>query len=162
MQKTITPFFSTKDGGAIVKFTFRSTDATKTEKAKDIVERIQEYIQQSNIVAPFNLQQVRAFLVKGQPFLEDILARYPTPRLRVEFQGDPTNVEALYAHLRPYGRIFDISLYPNPNIGKDPARYAIVQFTRIRYAASARNCLHGHVIDNTRLNILYEKQMVRW
>ncbi|CEI89500.1 hypothetical protein RMCBS344292_03855 [Rhizopus microsporus] len=149
----------TKDGGAIVKFTFRSTDATKTEKAKDIVERIQEYIQQSNIVAPFNLQQVRAFLVKGQPFLEDILARYPTPRLRIEFQGDPTNVEALYTHLRPYGRIFDISLYPNPNIGKDPARYAIVQFTRIRYATSARNCLHGHVIDNTRLNILYEKQM---
>ena len=112
-------------------------------------------------MAPFNFRQVRAFLVKGQPFLEDILAHYPTPRLRIEFQGEkPVNVESLYHLLRPYGNIFDISLYPNPNTGKDPARYAIVQFTRIRFATSARNCLHGYSVDNTRLNIVYERQMV--
>jgi RNA recognition motif-containing protein len=94
--------------------------------------------------------------------MEDILARYPTQRLRVEFQGEAVNVERLYQHLRPYGKIFDIALYPNPIKAKDPARYAIVQFTRVRSATSARNCLHGHIVDGTRLNVLYERQLVRF
>ncbi|OAD00271.1 hypothetical protein MUCCIDRAFT_44126, partial [Mucor lusitanicus CBS 277.49] len=102
---------------------------------------------------------VRAFLVKGSPFMEDMIARYPTNRLRIEFQGEAVNVERLYRHLRPYGKVFDIALYPNPIVAKDPARYAIAQFTRTRFATSARNCLHGHYIDGTRLNILYEKQL---
>lgn len=128
--------------------------------AKDIVSRINDYIVQHNIVAPYNLQSVRAFLVKGSPFMEDMIARYPTNRLRIEFQGEAVNVERLYRHLRPYGKVFDIALYPNPIVAKDPARYAIAQFTRTRFATSARNCLHGHYIDGTRLNILYEKQLV--
>lgn len=140
-------------------FSFKSTDGSKIEVAKDIVERINEHVAKANIVAPFNFKSVRAFLVKGAPFMEDIIARYPTQRIRIEFQGEAVNVEKLYRHLRPYGRVFDISLYPNPHIAKDPARYAIVQFTRIRYATSARNCLHGHYIDGTRLNILYERQV---
>lgn len=122
--------------------------------------RINEHIKTNNIVAPFNFQSVRAFFVKGAPFVEDILSRYPTQRVRVEFQGDAVNVERLYQHLRPYGKIFDIALYPNPIMAKDPARYAIVQFTRVRSATSARNCLHGHYVDGTRLNILYERQLV--
>ncbi|KAG1501423.1 hypothetical protein G6F47_003208 [Rhizopus delemar] len=150
----------TKDGGAIVHFSYKSTDTAKLEVAEDIVKKIQDHVKKERIVAPFNFRQVRAFLIKGQPFLEDILAHYPTPRLRVEFQGEkPVNVESLYRLLRPYGNIFDISLYPNPSAGKDPARYAIVQFTRIRFATSARNCLHGYSVDNTRLNIVYERQM---
>ncbi|KAG0743806.1 hypothetical protein G6F57_005001 [Rhizopus arrhizus] len=150
----------TKDGGAIVKFSFKSAESTKTEVAEDIVHQIENHIQRLNIRAPFNFQQVRAFLVKGEPFLEDMLARYPTQRLRIEFQGDPVCFESLYRRLRPYGKIFDIALYPNPNMGKDPSRYAIVQFTRMRSATSARNCLHGHLVDNnTRLNVLYERQM---
>ncbi|KAI9283364.1 RNA12 protein-domain-containing protein [Sporodiniella umbellata] len=149
----------TKDGGAIVNFSFLSSDVTKNKVAEKIVHKIQEHVKSKNIVEPFTFQQVRAFLVKGEPFLEDILARYPSPRLRIEFQGDPINVEKLFHQLRPYGRIIDISLYPNPSAGKDPARYAIVQFTRVRFATSARNCLHGYKIDNTRLNILYERQM---
>lgn len=150
---------STKDGGAIVTFSFQSTDAAKTQVAKDLIHRINEYIAQENIVAKFNFRTVRAFLVKGTPFMEDLIARYPTQRLRIEFQGDPVNLETLYRQLRPYGRIFDLSIYPNPHISKDPARYAIAQFTRVRYAASARNCLHGNILDGTRLNILYERQL---
>ncbi|KAI8090206.1 RNA12 protein-domain-containing protein [Gilbertella persicaria] len=149
----------TKDGGAIVTFSFKSTDGKKMEVAKDIVERVNDYISKNNIVAPFNLQSVRAFLIKGQPFMEDILARYPTQRLRIEFQGEAVSVEKLYTHLRPYGKIFDIALYPNPMVAKDPARYAIASFTRVRYATSARNCLHGYYIDGTRLNVLYERQL---
>ncbi|KAL7311152.1 mitochondrial escape protein 2 [Mucor circinelloides] len=152
-------FARTKDGGAIVTFSFKSTDGSKVDVAKDIVSRINDYIVNHNIVAPYNLQSVRAFLVKGSPFMEDMIARYPTNRLRIEFQGEAVNVERLYRHLRPYGKVFDIALYPNPIVAKDPARYAIAQFTRTRFATSARNCLHGHYIDGTRLNILYEKQL---
>lgn len=150
---------STKDGGAIVTFSFKSTDASKYKVARDLVERVNDYIAKQNIVAKFNFRTVRAFLVRGAPFMEDMIARYPTQRLRIEFQGEPVNIERLYKQLRPYGRVFDISIYPNPHIAKDPARYAIVQFTRIRYATSARNCLHGHYIDGTRLNVLYERQL---
>lgn len=161
LQSAQLSFYRTKDGGAIVKFSFKSAESTKTEVAEDIVHQIENHIQRLNIRAPFNFQQVRAFLVKGEPFLEDMLARYPTQRLRIEFQGDPVCFESLYRRLRPYGKIFDIALYPNPNMGKDPSRYAIVQFTRMRSATSARNCLHGHLVDNnTRLNVLYERQMV--
>ncbi|KAI9348343.1 RNA12 protein-domain-containing protein [Pilaira anomala] len=152
-------FARTKDGGAIVTFSFQSTDAAKAQVAKDLIHRINEYIAKENIVAKFNFRTVRAFLVKGTPFMEDLIARYPTQRLRIEFQGDPVNLETLYKQLRPYGRIFDLSIYPNPHISKDPARYAIAQFTRVRYAASARNCLHGSIMDGTRLNILYERQL---
>lgn len=107
------------------------------------------------------MQPIRTFLVKGEPFYEDMVARYPSPRLRIEFQGEPVTVERLYKHLRKYGRIYDIAVYPNPFTSKDPPRYAIAQFTRIRSATSARNCLHGHYIRGQRINILYERQLVR-
>ncbi|KAI8145832.1 RNA12 protein-domain-containing protein [Fennellomyces sp. T-0311] len=148
-----------KDGGAIIEFTFKSSLEDKKAVANEIVEKIAKHLEKNKVVASFNLQQVRAFLVKGEPFFEDLVARYPTPRLRIEFQGQPVSVERLYKHLRLYGKIYDISLYPNPHTSKEPARYAIVQFTRIRSATSARNCLHGHMIQGNRLNILYERQL---
>ncbi|KAI8341615.1 RNA12 protein-domain-containing protein [Choanephora cucurbitarum] len=149
----------TKDGGAIVTFSFKSTDGQKLSVAKEIVDKINHHVTTNNIVAPFNFQSVRAFLVKGQPFLEDILARYPTQRLRIEFQGPAVHVETLYHQLRPYGKLFDLAIYPNPITAKDPARYAMAYFTRMRHATSARNCLHGHVVEGTRLNVLYERQL---
>jgi hypothetical protein len=145
-----------------VTFTFKSSDTNKSQVAKEIVSRISEHIEKTHIVAPFNFQPVRSFLVKGEPFLEDMVNRFPTLRLRIEFQNEPVPVEKLYKHLRPYGRVTDIALYPNPIMSKDPARYAIVQFTRVRFATTARNCLHGHVINGTRLNILYERQLVSY
>ncbi|KAI7856021.1 RNA12 protein-domain-containing protein [Circinella umbellata] len=149
----------TKDGGALVEFGFKCSLEDKKAVAKEIVEKIENHMKEHNVVASFNLQPVRAFLVKGEPFLEDIVVRYPTPRLRVEFQGEPVTVERLYKHLREYGKIYDIALHPNPFTSKEPARYAIVQFTRVRSATSARNCLHGHLIQGNRLNILYERQL---
>lgn len=121
-----------------------------------------DYLSTNRTLAPYNFQPVRSFLVKGHPFLEDMVSRFPSLRLRIEFQGEPINIENLYQHVRLYGKIYDIAAYPNPTVGKDPARYAIVQFTRIRSATSARTCLHGHQIGNTRLNILYESQLVKY
>ncbi|CAO3589006.1 unnamed protein product [Absidia cylindrospora] len=148
-----------KDGGAIVKFGYQSGQEDKMNAAKEIVTKVNMYLEGKRTLAPFNFRPVRSFLVKGHPFLEDMVRRYPTTRLRIEFQGDSISVEKLYKHLRQYGKIYDIALYPNPAAGKDPARYAIVEFTRVRSATSARNCLHGHLIHDTRLNILYERQI---
>lgn len=149
---------SIKDGGAVVEFTFNSRAEDKKRIAYDIVEKVSENLK--NHRASFNMQPIRTFLVKGEPFYEDMVARYPSPRLRIEFQGEPVTVERLYKHLRKYGRIYDIAIYPNPFTSKDPPRYAIAQFTRIRSATSARNCLHGHYIRGQRINILYERQLV--
>ncbi|CDH60396.1 rna12 protein [Lichtheimia corymbifera JMRC:FSU:9682] len=146
-----------KDGGAVVEFAFNSKAEDKKRIAYDIVEKVSENLK--NHRASFNMQPIRTFLVKGEPFYEDMVARYPSPRLRIEFQGEPVTVERLYKHLRKYGRIYDIAVYPNPYTSKDPPRYAIAQFTRIRSATSARNCLHGHFIQGQRINILYERQL---
>ncbi|ORX62891.1 hypothetical protein DM01DRAFT_1330999 [Hesseltinella vesiculosa] len=148
-----------KDGGAIVKFAFESGHQEKESVALEIAARVNTFLKNKPTLAIFNFQPVHSFLVKGRPFLEDMVRRYPSQRLRVEFQGEPVTVERLFEHFRQYGRIYDIALQPSPMAGKDPARYAILQFTRVRSAASARNCLHGHLIDNTRLNILYEQQL---
>lgn len=150
-----------KDGGALVKFEYQSS--TEDEARRILATLVtQASLGLKNKWAPFNFSPVRSFLVKGQPFLEDMVRRYPTKRLRVEFQGDHSvGVEALYEELRQYGKIYNITLSPNCVMGKDPPRYAIVQFTRIRAAASARNCLHGCTIDGTRINILYERHLVK-
>ncbi|KAI7867395.1 RNA12 protein-domain-containing protein [Spinellus fusiger] len=148
-----------KDGGALVKFVFESTEANKKEASKEITRKISDFLESRNQLSFFRLQPMRAFLVKGMPFMEDMVARYPTTRLRIEFQGEPVEVEKLYKHVRTYGRVYNISIYPNPHLSKDPPRYAIVQFLRIRSATCARNCLHGINVHGTRLNILYEQQL---
>lgn len=90
--------------------------------------------------------------------MEDLMARYPSLKLRVEFQGADLTIEQIYNQFRPFGRIFDVTL-PNP-ASKELPRFAIVQYIRVRSATSARNCLHGLNVDGTRLNILYERQIV--
>jgi hypothetical protein len=92
--------------------------------------------------------------------MEDIVSRYPSLKLRVEFQGPDLTIEQLYNNFRPYGRIFDVSILSPAS--KELPRYATVQFTRMRSATSARNCLHGLKLEGTRLNIVYESQMVMW
>jgi RNA recognition motif. (a.k.a. RRM, RBD, or RNP domain) len=90
--------------------------------------------------------------------MEDIVSRYPSLKLKVEFQGPDLTIEQLYNNFRPYGRIFDISILSPAS--KELPRYAMIQFTRMRSATSARNCLHGLKLEGTRLNIGYESQMV--
>ncbi|KAI9322119.1 RNA12 protein-domain-containing protein [Dichotomocladium elegans] len=157
--KTVHPRI--KDGGALIEFTFESSPDEARVVAQKIVASVAESLHQHR--ASFNMQPIRTFLVKGEPFLEDMVNRYPSPRLRIEFQGDskPVSVEKLYQKLREYGRLYDIAVYPNPHTSKEAPRYAIVQFTRIRAATSARNCLHGYVMNDstTRLNVLYERQL---
>ena len=67
--------------------------------------------------------------------------------------------ETLYKYFRPYGLIRDISLLPASS--KDLPRYAMIQYSKMRSATSAKNCTHGIAVNGTRLNIVYDMPLVR-
>ncbi|KAK9364656.1 RNA12 protein-domain-containing protein [Lipomyces kononenkoae] len=139
-----------KDGGAIVKF------RKKGQITNDEVEsKIQAYLQEHPIRPWFNpFRPVVSFVIKGVPWIED-LHRFPSSRLRVEFEGPDLDQETLYFYFRQYGLIRDIT--PLSPASKDLPRYAIIQFVAIRGAVIARTCLHGIIAKNgTKLHIHFE------
>lgn len=89
-------------------------------------------------------------VVRGRPWRED-LNRWPATRLQVGFQGGKgIEEERLWELLRPYGRIHDISMEKEG---------ALVTFSRMRGATSARNCAHGLKMDDgTRLVLNYKSE----
>ncbi|KAH7107757.1 exonuclease [Auriculariales sp. MPI-PUGE-AT-0066] len=78
--------------------------------------------------------------VRGEPWLED-LYRYVSPFVKVEFEGPDVHEEDLYALMRPFGRIHDISA-PVP-VPAGNLRSSTVAFVGLRSAAAAHSCLHG-------------------
>ncbi|CAG8521540.1 7567_t:CDS:10 [Funneliformis caledonium] len=128
-----------KEGGMLVKFTFR-VDPVQREKAlEEISQNVQAFLKDKNIIPWFNVRPTKAYL--GEPFIEDLTNRYPASRLRIEFQGPDVSIETLYNYLRPYGIIRDITLLPSSS--KDLPRYVMVLYSRMRSATSAKNCVHG-------------------
>ncbi|GBC02867.1 hypothetical protein RclHR1_04870010 [Rhizophagus clarus] len=140
-----------KEDGMFVNFTFRVNNYQKEKALEEIIERIQNSLKDKKDVLWFN---VNAHLVKGEPFIEDLIDRYPVSRLRIEFQGPDVLTETLYKHLEPYGLIRDINLFPASS--NYISRYALVQYVKIRPAICAKNCLHGMTVNGTRLNIQYD------
>ncbi|WVW82700.1 hypothetical protein I302_104711 [Kwoniella bestiolae CBS 10118] len=82
----------------------------------------------------------RVWIVKGRQWTED-MNRFPTGRLRVEFDGPDVSQEMLYTLFRPYGRIADIQ--PPSPVPAGSLRFATVTYSRLSPAAIAINCLHG-------------------
>ncbi|KAF9115099.1 mitochondrial escape protein 2 [Mortierella sp. AM989] len=144
-----------KDGGMYVHFSYiRPESYTTREALKEIESRCEQHLIGHNHYMWFNLQKVRAFLVKGTPFLEDMASRYPNKKVRVEYTGD-MNVEGLYTIFRKYGKIIDIITVS----GKESPKEAIVQFSKIRASTSAKCALHGAEINGIKLNVTYERKM---
>ncbi|KAI8820540.1 RNA12 protein-domain-containing protein [Fimicolochytrium jonesii] len=139
-----------KEGGLFVHFKYNG------ESAQEVVDRVNKYMEEQHLRSWVNLNKIRAYYVKGEPWVDDMVGRLPSRQLRVEFAGPDVSVEKLYRDFRPYGRINNITLLP-PNV-KDLPRYAVVEFIRVRSATSARNCLNGELIDGTRISINYEGQ----
>ncbi|KAG0637377.1 RNA12 protein-domain-containing protein [Tuber brumale] len=148
-----------KDGGAFVKF--RSPNVKETEAI------IADFLREKKLKPWFSpFKRVRAYIVRGKPWLED-LYRFPSTRLKVEFIGGEGSLsqEAIYALFRRYGRIIDI--LPQPPGSKELPKFTIVQYLRTRGATAARNCLHGYTVPETEvvlgkepgvtLRILYER-----
>ncbi|KAF9357188.1 mitochondrial escape protein 2 [Mortierella sp. AD094] len=145
-----------KDGGMYVHFSYtRPASYTTREALKEIENRCEQHLVSHNHYMWFNLQKVRAFLVKGTPFLEDMASRYPNKKIRIEFTGD-LNVEGLYAIFRKYGKIIDITMLPQ--VGNAP-KQAVVQFSKMRASTSAKSCLHGAEVHGVQMNVTYEKSL---
>ncbi|KAG0001952.1 mitochondrial escape protein 2 [Entomortierella chlamydospora] len=145
-----------KDGGMFVHFSYiRPTSYTTRDALKEIENRCEQHLVSHNHYMWFNLQKVRAFLVKGTPFLEDMASRYPNKKIRIEFTGD-INVEGLYTIFRKYGKIIDITLLPQ--VGNAP-KQAVVQYSKMRASTSAKSCLHGAEVISVKLSVTYEKSL---
>jgi hypothetical protein len=135
-----------KEGGAFVKFSY--DDAVSPTEMEGTLK---EYLREQPIKPWFNpFRRVRAFLVHGRPWIED-LRRLPSPKLKVEFL--PTSPESsaaeltqetLYWLFRKYGKLAEISSQPSDS--KILPRYAYIEFTRARFATMAKNCMHGFVL----------------
>lgn len=135
-----------KEGGAFVKFSY--DDAVSPTELEGTLK---EYLREQPIKPWFNpFRRVRAFLVHGRPWIED-LRRLPSLKLKVEFL--PTSPESsaaeltqetLYWLFRKYGKLAEISSQPSDS--KILPRYAYIEFTRARFATMAKNCMHGFVL----------------
>ncbi|KAI0025831.1 RNA12 protein-domain-containing protein [Xylariomycetidae sp. FL0641] len=161
-----------KDGGAFVKFTHPANVAPQ-DIEKDVARRLEE-----KPVKPFfnPFRGVQAGLVQGVPWLED-LHRFPKSRLRVEFVPQKPGEEAVelsqetvYSLFRRYGKIAEITSQPFDS--KVLPHFAYVDFSFVRDAIMARNCLHGYVVPEklgggkfgTKFRIVYEHKVKphRW
>lgn len=141
---------ATRDGGAFVKF--KVPDAMGVQVFNKLL--IENVSKRSTGRLLDYLTHPSAFPVKGVPWIED-LARYPSPKLKVEFEGNDLTQENLYALFRRYGSIADIQP-PVPGSAALP-RHAMITFHNTRASVAARQCLNGFQAANTVLHIQYEK-----
>ena len=154
-----------KEGGAFIKFSHEAGI-----KQGEIEDRWKSYLKSHPIHPLWNpWRRVRAALVKGKPWLED-LYRFPSPKLKIEFLpansgGEATELsqEQLFALMRRYGKIADIASVPlDP---KTVPKFATITFRLPWYSIMARNCMHGFVVSEeagggkggTLLRIHYEQ-----
>jgi len=141
-----------KEGGMLVHFSYSGD-------IQEAVNVIREHLEDHEFRPLLTWGKVRAFLVKGRPFVEDIVRSVPASRLKVEFNGPELSTEILYKEFRPFGKIVEI-IPANP-LSKDTLKSASIYFSRLRGATSARNCMHGAKFGNTELSLGYESQMVK-
>jgi hypothetical protein len=141
-----------KEGGAFVKF---SHDSHLDQK--EIEGTLIRYLDE-NPVKPLFGSKVRAALVQGRPWIEDMY-RFPSPKLKIEFTGNEAKTlsqEEIFALMRRYGKIADIESQPADS--KVLPKYATVSFMLPRHAIMARNCMHGFAIqEGTLLKMTYEQ-----
>lgn len=155
-----------REGGAFIKFSHK--EGMLSTELENIVK---VYLKQNPITPWFNpFRRVRAFLVEGRPWIED-LNRLPSSRLKVEFlpsspksSAVELSQETLYTIFRKYGKLSEISEQPSES--KIMPRYALIHYTRIQYATMAKNCMHGFVVPveaggkaGTLLKLSYEPKV---
>ncbi|KAK5211410.1 mitochondrial escape protein 2 [Exophiala xenobiotica] len=135
-----------REGGAFVKFT-HDEGITVAE----LEDTLKGYLKEKPIKPWFNpFRQVRASLVRGRPWIED-LYRVPSSKVKVEFlptspetSAAELTQETLYSLFRRYGKLSEI--VPEPFDSKVLPRYAYIDYTSLRYATMAKNCMHGYVV----------------
>lgn len=166
-----------KDGGAFVKFKY--TELTQAEGSDvpleetpsleaEIKKRVHEI---GGIETWMGNKGGDVWLVRGKPWKED-MRRYAANTVKVYFEGPDIYQETLYALMRPYGQVADIT-NPVP-VPAGTLRFSTVQFSSPRSATRAHNCVHGFtLVDDpaiagqsssgkpTRLATVYERKL-KW
>lgn len=138
-----------KDGGAFARIETNNTEINPDEIEACVYSQLKE----NNHSPIFNpLRRVRVFSVKGIPWIED-LKRLNNNKVRVVFDGDDLSQESLYKVLRRYGLIVNI-IPPSP-ASKDLPRSAIVEYSNLRDACTARNCVNSLLVEGTKIHIEY-------
>lgn len=138
-----------RDGGAFVKFLVPPTSTPK-ELTQVLERNIRKYKEKNDGIITSLLKPLfpppSAFQVKGTPWIED-LSRFPSPKLKVKFEGEPLNEEELYLLFRRYGQIRDIV----PANSSTP--YATIWFQTTVSCIRAKNCVTGIVCNNGKLTL---------
>ncbi|CAK0877798.1 unnamed protein product, partial [Prorocentrum cordatum] len=141
--------------------------AKQTSEDVDILLKVCEgitgYLKNHDVRAFLSPFPVRAHRVRGEPYLEDLMTRYPSSRLRVRLEPPSAGVgeEQLYQNLRRYGQLDDLTTLPD---GKGFR----ASFTYTAGAVAARNCLHRSYLSPAgggpavRLHFEYEPFMQKW
>ncbi|KAJ3032906.1 mitochondrial escape protein 2, partial [Rhizophlyctis rosea] len=142
-----------KEGGMFVHFQYEG-------EPEDVLKKVRENIEGQALRSWTNFKIIKAHLVEGKPFVDDMISRIPSRILKVDFDGPDVPLETLYQEFRVYGRIADITLPPPGS--KDLPRSALIEFVHVRSATSARNCLYGKRVEGTKLTIGYQKQPAKW
>lgn len=159
------------EGGAFIKFSHAPEEEVKTME-----RRVKDFLKDNPIKPWFNpFQRVRASLVLGRPWVED-LHRWPNNRVKVEFvptspgqSAEELSQETLYSLFRRYGMLADIK--PQPTDSKDLPKFAYLTFSKVRCAIMAKNCMHGFVVPasegggnhGTMLKMVYDqKRKAHW
>lgn len=138
-----------KEGGAFVKFSLNDPKISLS----DVEEKLRKYLRENPVKPWFSpFKGVRAFLVQGRPWVEDMI-RLPSAQLKVEFvptspEGQAAELpqEMLYSLFRRYGKLADI--LPQPQDSKVLPNYATLKFGTVRHAIMAKNCMHGYVVGS--------------
>lgn len=82
-----------KDGGAFLRFSYDSNIIS----LEDIQKQTRQHLKNHAERPWFNpFKRMDAWIVRGRPWIED-LQRYPSKRLRVEFEGPDLTQETLYS-----------------------------------------------------------------
>ncbi|CAL1704048.1 unnamed protein product [Somion occarium] len=149
-----------KDGGVFVKFKYNAddSDAALNEILSDLRVTVEKH---GGVPSWLGLPRGNVWLVKGQPWREDLM-RYPSPLVKIAFDGPDVDEESLYSLLRPYGRIRDF-IPPSP-APAGTLRSTIVTYRNLRAAVRARNTIHGLILPSspsattkTRLKTSYQQ-----
>ncbi|KAG1749107.1 RNA12 protein-domain-containing protein [Suillus paluster] len=146
-----------KEGGVFVRFSYTAHDHQNAlETLRSDLEL--EATKHGGLPSWSGLNDCNIWLVKGNPFLED-MHRYPSGIVHVSFQGPDVPEEALYSLFRPCGRIYNITA-PTP-VPAGTLRSSDIIFHRVRSATVARNIIHGFTFSNggatTRLRTVYQR-----
>lgn len=140
-----------KDGGVFAKYKI-DKDAPPELSTKDVESILYTHLKENPYRPLYNpLNKVKAFPVRGVPWIED-LRRRVSRKVRVVFEGDDLSQETVYSVLRRYGPIKDITSVPSKDTS---AKCLVVEYTRKKDASTARNCVNSLVVGNTKIHITY-------